>query len=85
MLNPRIGARYAKSLLDIANEQNQLETVFADMQFLNSAISGNREGGGLVPLRFQQRRAGRFDARARPKVVKGRSTGSGVNRLSTPA
>lgn len=43
MLNPRIGARYAKSLLDIAIEQGQLEAVFADMQFLNSAISGNRE------------------------------------------
>lgn len=43
MLNPRIAAPYAKSLLDIAIEQGQLETVYADMQFLNSAISGNRE------------------------------------------
>jgi len=43
MLNPRIAAPYAKSLLDIAVEQGQLETVFADMQFLQGAIKGNRD------------------------------------------
>src|SRR5687768_4618268 len=43
MLNPRIATPYAKSLLDIANEQGQLETVYADMQFLHKAITGNRE------------------------------------------
>ncbi len=43
MLNPRIAAPYAKSLLDIAIEQGQLETVYADMQFLASAINGNRD------------------------------------------
>ncbi|MGV3658155.1 MAG: ATP synthase F1 subunit delta [Chitinophagaceae bacterium] len=43
MLNPRIAAPYAKSLLDIAIEQGQLETVYADMQFLGAAINSNRD------------------------------------------
>jgi F-type H+-transporting ATPase subunit delta len=43
MLNPRIAAPYAKSLLDIAIEQGQLETVYADMQFLQQVIKGNRD------------------------------------------
>lgn len=43
MLNPRIAAPYAKSLLDIAIEQGQLETVFADMQFLQGVINNNRD------------------------------------------
>jgi F-type H+-transporting ATPase subunit delta len=43
MLNPRIATPYAKSLLDIAIEQGQLEAVYADMQFLHKAITGNRE------------------------------------------
>lgn len=43
MLNPRIAAPYAKSLLDIAIEQGQLETVFADMQFLQGVIKNNRD------------------------------------------
>lgn len=43
MPNPRLAARYAKSLLDIAIEQGQLETVYADMQFLQSIINNNRD------------------------------------------
>lgn len=43
MLNPRIAAPYAKSLLDIAIEQGQLEAVYADMQFLEGVIKSNRD------------------------------------------
>ena len=43
MPNPRLAARYAKSLLDIALEQGQLEAVYADMQFLQSIINSNRD------------------------------------------
>jgi F-type H+-transporting ATPase subunit delta len=36
MPNPRLAARYAKSLIDLANEKNQLEAIYKDMQFLQS-------------------------------------------------
>ena len=34
MPNPRLAARYAKSLIDLANEKNLLEPIYKDMQFL---------------------------------------------------
>ncbi len=34
MPNPRLAARYAKSLVDLATQQNQLEAVYQDMQYL---------------------------------------------------
>lgn len=43
MHNPRLAGRYAKSLLDIANEQNQLEPVLADMQLLQKLCVQNRD------------------------------------------
>lgn len=36
MQNPRLATRYAKSLLDLAVEQNNLEATLKDMQVLNS-------------------------------------------------
>ena len=41
MNNPRLAGRYAKSLLDLAIEQNQLEAVNADMRFLQSVCKSN--------------------------------------------
>lgn len=41
MNNPRLAARYGKSLLDLAVEQNQLETVYADMKFLRAVCKAN--------------------------------------------
>ncbi len=41
MNNPRLAGRYAKSLLDLAIEQNQLETVYADIKFLLSVTKTN--------------------------------------------
>src|SRR5690606_25691089 len=35
MQNPRLASRYAKSLLDIAIEQNNLEQVLADMKMIH--------------------------------------------------
>jgi F-type H+-transporting ATPase subunit delta len=43
MLNPRLAGRYAKSLIDLAIERNELDAVYHDMQFLNSACKGSRE------------------------------------------
>lgn len=43
MNNPRLSGRYAKSLLDLSIEKNQLDTVYADMKFLKSMFSGNAD------------------------------------------
>ena len=41
MTNPRLATRYAKSLLDLAIEQNQLDAVFADMRLLAGITKSN--------------------------------------------
>jgi len=43
MLHPRLAGRYAKSLIDLAREQEQLEQVYADMVFLQSVCRQSRE------------------------------------------
>lgn len=42
MLNTRVAGRYAKSLLDLSIERNQLETIYADVLFLKRLLK-NRE------------------------------------------
>jgi F-type H+-transporting ATPase subunit delta len=41
MPNPRLAARYAKALIQLAIERGELETVFADMQWLQSVCKSN--------------------------------------------
>lgn len=41
MNNPRLAGRYAKSLLDLATEQNQVDAVYADMKWLQSICKSN--------------------------------------------
>lgn len=48
MLQPRLAARYAKSLIDLAVESNQLEAVHADLLFLQSAVKQSREFVNLL-------------------------------------
>ncbi len=43
MTNPRLAARYAKSLIDIATELNQLNAVHDDILLLNSVCKKSRE------------------------------------------
>lgn len=43
MPSPRIAARYAKSLIDLAIEQNQLEGVYADMSWLQEVCRQSRD------------------------------------------
>jgi F-type H+-transporting ATPase subunit delta len=43
MQNPRLAARYAKSLLDLAVEQNQLDAVYADMKWLQEVNKSNSD------------------------------------------
>jgi F-type H+-transporting ATPase subunit delta len=43
MQSPRLAGRYAKSLLDIAKEQGQVETVYEDMLTLQSINKNSRD------------------------------------------
>jgi F-type H+-transporting ATPase subunit delta len=43
MANPRLAGRYAKSLLELSIEQNQLEAVYKDMQYLHALCVSNRD------------------------------------------
>jgi F-type H+-transporting ATPase subunit delta len=48
MQNPRLAARYAKSLLDLAIEQNQLDAVYADMKWLQQVNKSNPDFVALL-------------------------------------
>lgn len=48
MQNPRLAIRYAKSLLDLAQEQNKLELVFKDMKMLDGICKSNREFANIL-------------------------------------
>jgi len=43
MPNPRLAARYAKSIIDLAIEKGQLEEVYNDMLFLQQAFRSSKE------------------------------------------
>lgn len=43
MPNPRLAGRYAKSLIDLAIEKDQLDSVYNDMLELQAAFTGSRE------------------------------------------
>lgn len=48
MLNPRVASRYAKSLLDLAIEQNQLEQVYNDMLYMQKLTKASSEFVNLL-------------------------------------
>src|SRR5688572_27459255 len=48
MQNPRLAGRYAKSLLDLAIERNELDAVYKDVLFLQSLCKGNRDLVGFL-------------------------------------
>jgi F-type H+-transporting ATPase subunit delta len=43
MLNPRLAGRYAKSLIGLAIERDELDTVYKDMLYLQSVIRQSKE------------------------------------------
>lgn len=43
MQSPRLAGRYAKSLIDLAQERGQLEVVYKDMQYLQQVVKQSRE------------------------------------------
>jgi F-type H+-transporting ATPase subunit delta len=48
MPNPRLASRYAKSLIDLANEKGQVEQVHNDMQWLKAVCKSNRDFVNLL-------------------------------------
>ena len=48
MPNPRLAARYAKSILDLSIEKGQLEDVYKDMLLLQDTCRGSREFVNLL-------------------------------------
>lgn len=48
MPNPRLAHRYAKSLVDLAIEKNQLEAIYADMKYLQTACKSSKEFVSLL-------------------------------------
>lgn len=48
MSNPRLAARYAKSLLDLSVEKGELETVYADMLWLQAVCRASRDFVNLL-------------------------------------
>jgi len=48
MPNPRLAARYAKALMGLSLERGELETVFADMQWLGSVCKASREFAAVL-------------------------------------
>ncbi len=48
MPNPRLATRYAKSLIGLAQERGELETVYNDMLFLQSICKSNKDFVNLL-------------------------------------
>jgi F-type H+-transporting ATPase subunit delta len=48
MNNPRLAGRYAKSLLDLAKEQNQINEVCNDMKWLSAVCKTNADFAGIL-------------------------------------
>jgi len=48
MSNVRLATRYAKSLLDLSIERNEVDKTFADMQWLESVCKSNRDFVNLM-------------------------------------
>ena len=48
MPNPRLAARYAKSLIDLATEKGQLDAVYADAKYLQALTKESREFTNLL-------------------------------------
>ena len=48
VISSKVAGRYAKSLVDIANETNQLDRVKEDVDFLQGAVRSSRELGNVL-------------------------------------
>lgn len=70
MPNPRLAGRYAKSLVDLAVEKNQLEVVYKDMLYLQAINKSSREFVGLMrsPVISGDKKQKIFDAVTQGKI-----------------
>jgi F-type H+-transporting ATPase subunit delta len=70
MQSPRLAARYAKSLLGLAIETKELETVYKDMLYLQSVCKSNREFALLLksPIINAEKKAAILTAVTKGKV-----------------
>ncbi|MBG9376155.1 ATP synthase F1 subunit delta [Panacibacter sp. DH6] len=48
MPNPRLAARYAKSLIDLATEKGELEVVYADAKYLQALTKASKDFANLL-------------------------------------
>lgn len=64
MNNPRLAVRYAKSLLDLAIEKDQLDVVYNDIKFLQSICKSNPDFVTLLnsPIISEQKKNSIIDA-----------------------
>ncbi|MCX6317454.1 MAG: ATP synthase F1 subunit delta [Bacteroidetes bacterium] len=80
MQNPRLASRYAKALVDLAIEKGQLESVYADMQWIKAVCKSNRDFVNLL-------RSPIIKADVKKKIVEAVTAGkigeitAGFNRL----
>ena len=70
MLNPRLAGRYAKSLVDLAVERNELETVYRDMQFLQAVNKSSSEFVSIMrsPVIAPDKKISIFNAVTKGKI-----------------
>ncbi len=70
MPNPRLAGRYAKSLIDLSIEKNQLEAVYADMKYLQALSKASREFTNLLssPIIKADQKSSVIDALTKGKV-----------------
>lgn len=80
MQSPRLAGRYAKSLVDLAQEKGQLETVYKDMQYLQQVSKQSREFVALIksPIIKAEKKNAIIDAVTKGKVSE---MTAGFNRL----
>src|ERR1700753_2799993 len=70
MPNPRLAGRYAKSLIDLAVEKNQLDAVYKDMLFLQNVCKTNRDFVNLLksPIVAVEKKQKIFDTIAKDNL-----------------
>jgi len=70
MQNPRLAGRYAKSLMDLAIERNELEAVYSDMLTLQNIFSSSRQFANIMrsPVILADKKRDIFKAVAQGRI-----------------
>lgn len=72
MQNPRLAGRYAKSLIDLAIEKNELDAVYNDMLLLQNIFKNNRQFVNIMrsPVIMADKKRDIFNAVAQGRISK---------------